>query len=106
METELGLMTSAAWAVNNLAHDSQENVAMILDLQGVSLLLRIIKYAAVSLLGLLADGQQELQDEVADAGGLELLLSLAKSSHGDDVTVSAVRTFALLLVDNPSNQKK
>lgn len=47
METELDLITSAAWAVNNLAHKSEENVDLIIRSGGVQLLLRIVGHAEV-----------------------------------------------------------
>lgn len=47
METEVSLITSAAWAINNLAHGSQLNVDTILKFNGIELLLRIVKGAEV-----------------------------------------------------------
>ena len=47
METDLGLITSAAWAVNNLVHKSPANVEQVVSSRGVQLLLRIIRTAEV-----------------------------------------------------------
>lgn len=47
METELALVTGAAWALNNLALGSEENAAAVLACDGVPRLLRIIRAAPV-----------------------------------------------------------
>jgi len=159
LETELALVTSATWAVNNLAHQSEPNVKTILHGGGVQLLLRIVRGVEVrspasvaasralfiltscsgeaaaalrreggvepctmlltsgpeaeaslwacSLLAILCDGHPETQRAIVSMGGLELLLSLISSGGPwKDVTTAAVRTMALILVDNQANQDK
>jgi hypothetical protein len=64
---------------------------------------------ASTLLGLLADGQPAVQDEVGEAGGVELLIRLLMQSSGAkvaDLTVAAVRTLAVLLSEHGRNQDR
>jgi len=61
---------------------------------------------ACTLLGLLADGHAEVQEEIAEAGGIELVVRLISSSAEADLAVAAVRTLAVLLADHGRNQDK